>query len=618
MFSRIVLTALALSLFVTQAHAQIVFDESGLVTKAGSNVAVPEPLNFAIATAGRYRIQMSDIGASAAVNSKLIVTRGITVAARLDAPGAIEVDLTSGSYTLRMSGRAPANSSSQLAAVVSRNGTQLAAHSIGLVPLSPPDPRLVNVQEIVHIAHAGNYSVELTDRNFPAAISGLQAILTLSGVPVVCIPASPACANASNSFIANPGDYQLNVIGTANAAAPAGLFSVRVADAANNRVAYAKTHAVGKLMGAATELPVASQPAVLSATDHAFPVALAQLHVALVQGANFVALRNVSTASVSATLTATAGIAELYTYAIPAANTSGMYGLLVRQGDAVLLSDVRAANHDAPSPVEAFNYQVTVSSAGAYQIRVHDFAMPALGGLSFTVSQGGELLAMADSASTLSVDAGAGVLDISIVATARTGEPVVKGLFGIAVARSNVGTSLWEKTQGVGDLFQSRSIEVSDAGRYQIAFVDQRFPTSFTELVLVVTRGATLVSSIYAAGGTAPTQTTIDTTRGEYAVNLLAVANGGDNYGLYGIKLEDITPPPPAPIPAPPTSTANAVESGGGGSMEWRWVLAGLLALMCKRARRNLIRKLRNKVLHRDQRRVRLSLEDHVTAINAR
>jgi hypothetical protein len=458
---------------------------------------------------------------------------------------------------------------------------------VGLVPLAPPDPTLVNVQETIQITHAGTYSLELTDRNFPVAIGGLRATVTSSGVPVVCVPASPACANVGNTFFANPGNYQLNVIGTTHATLQAGLFSVRIVDAANNRVAYAKTHAAGKLVDTATELQLISQNAVVSAMDHGFPVPLSQLHVALLQGANVVALRNVSTTSASATLSATAGNAELYVFAIPVSGTGGAYRVSVRQGAETVLLDVRAVNQDAASSVEAFNYQVNVPSAGTYRVRVHDFAMPGpFGALRFAISQNGELQEMADIASTISVEASAGVLDISIMATAQTGEPIVNGLFGVAVTSQNSSVPLWEKTQGVGGLFISHTVNVTAAGRYQLALADHRFPGPFTALNLFVTRGTVQIGSIYAADARAPAQINIDALPGEYAINLLATANNTDNYGFYGLKLDDITvPTPAAPAPASPNSGVNAAESGGG-ALDMMWMLLALVWMTRKSSRR--------------------------------
>jgi hypothetical protein len=550
------------------ASAQAIFDETAVAVKSGTTV-VPTPRTFTVspADAGMHRITLTDVGVatggSAAINPKLIVTRGMTAVARLSASGSTDVNLTPGTYVLRLTGRAPAGSYGQLNAVVERNATQVEFYSLGLAPLPPANPTLVNVHEQFQIAESGTYQIELTDRQLPAAMASLQSTVVLNGTQIVCAPATSTCP--STAAIGIGEEYELFVFGSTNATRQAGLFSVRIVDVAANRVAYAKTHAAGKLDKIDT-VALGNQQAEISAIDLGFPSSLSELHVALVQDANVAVLRNVGAISSSATLPGRVGDADVYAFAVAQTGAqAGNYGYTVRQGMALIAGAVQAVNGTSVTSSEAFNYQVTLPTAGEYRVRVHDFGFPGFGAVRFALSQNGVLLTSADSASTLPVTAAAGVLDVSVLATASAGTPTAKGLLGVSVTPSASTTPIWETTQGVGGLFQSRSVGVVTAGRYQASFIDQRFPAAFSELILLVTRGTTLVSSIYAAAGTTPTQTTIEVTPGEYAINLLAVSSSAEDYGLYGIKLDDVSPPASPVLTSSPTGSVNAAESGGGG-----------------------------------------------------
>src|SRR5262245_54398883 len=104
---------LAIGLFIGwTAQGAVLFDESAVAVKAGARVIVPDELKFTIAQQDTYRLTLTNVGPAAAQNPKLIVTRGIVVAARVDSATApqnvVDAVLTPGDYVLRISGRAPA------------------------------------------------------------------------------------------------------------------------------------------------------------------------------------------------------------------------------------------------------------------------------------------------------------------------------------------------------------------------------------------------------------------------------------------------------------------------------------------------------------------------------
>ncbi|MBC7984070.1 MAG: hypothetical protein H7Y02_09475, partial [Candidatus Obscuribacterales bacterium] len=208
--------------------------------------------------------------------------------------------------------------------------------------------------------------------------------------------------------------------------------------------------------------------------------------------------------------------------------------------------------------------------------QVRDFQFPqAFTAVRVAVTQNAVILASANSATTLSItSAASGPIDIVIAATPAAS---ANGLLGISVTPQATSTPIWEATQAIGGLFKSRTVALAAAGRYDLSAVDAQFPAALTEFALVITRGATLIGQVYAAGGTAPTQLRIDASPGEYTVNLIATASASENYGVYGIKLEDV-PAAPAPTPPPVASPATTSESGGG-SMGMEALLMALFTL---------------------------------------
>jgi hypothetical protein len=114
--------------------------------------------------------------------------------------------------------------------------------------------------------------------------------------------------------------------------------------------------------------------------------------------------------------------------------------------------------------------------------------------------------------------------------------------------------------QGVGDLFHTRSLTVATAGKLDVTLSDFSFPTRFQNLALVVTRGNTLVGQIFGGG-----KFSFSPTPGEYALNFVATNNLTDNFGLYGIAVEDSPPEPTVTF----TVNGSSVLAQGSTTVTW-------------------------------------------------
>src|SRR5262249_49090889 len=132
------------------------------------------------------------------------------------------------------------------------------------------------------------------------------------------------------------------------------------------------------------------------------------------------------------------------------------------------------------------------------------------------------------------------------------------GLFGVNIGGAN-GVA-FETTQGVGDLFQTRTFTTASSGNVDVSLADLGFPAAFSDLALAVTRGTTLVGQIFGGG-----KFTFAATPGDYSLNFIARSGANSNYGLYGTTVEDTPPPPAISLNASPT----AVNSGGTTTVNW-------------------------------------------------
>lgn len=542
-----------------QAHGQVLLEEVTTLSNAAPSIE----RSFDATPAGAYEVRLTDNAFPAAfVSLRLIVTRGSQIVATVDAPGstAVPFNATAGTHVVHVVGQPNVNARAGTFAVdvrpvSSATPTLLFAEGMSLPPATPPNPNQLALQTKFTVSDAGAYQVEVSDLALPVPLSSvLLNIVGPGGQPVFVPPSTPPAAPGTYQFNASAGEHDLFVIAEAPASAAAGLIGVRISGGPSAAAVYDQAHAVGSLDAPAAISLGAGGAHTLRTTDFSFPNALTQLTAIVTRGGVSLARRDTPG---SAAFNAAAGVAQLFVLGTPTAGGSGTYGVEVLSGATPMHQDVRAVN-PSTGGTPAFTYAVDLATAGTYRVTLTDFQFAAaLQTLALNVSQAGNSLGTLNAAAPLDVNAAVGRLFISVIA--QPPNPNTSSLFGLQVAPTG-GSPILGVTQGVGELFASRTVTVATAGRYDVTLNDLGFPATLADLALAVTRGSNRVGSIF-GGGTF----SFDATPGEYAINFIATPSATQKAGTYGLR---VAPTPPAPTV---TLTANPASVPNGATTMLTW-----------------------------------------------
>lgn len=240
-----------------------------------------DPLDVAIPADGDYEFALADFGfpvplaalQSALVADGLLLLGGGAVTEVFTASAGtallyIEAEATSppgaGSYGIRIS---------------DLSGAAL-LETVGAVEPDEPGGDPIVLDEEFAIGEAGDYTLRLTDFQFPAAVAELSAALTSNSEIVGVLPAS-----GSVGFTAAPGNYRLFVFATTNQATDAGLVAALVERDSTGATVFERTTAVGALLGVDTVTIPSDGRYGFELTDQAFGANFEQLAIAVTQGA---------------------------------------------------------------------------------------------------------------------------------------------------------------------------------------------------------------------------------------------------------------------------------------------------------------------------------------------
>jgi MYXO-CTERM domain-containing protein len=539
------------------ANAQTVLLDEVRTLSAG---AAPVEHAFDITQAGSYRLVFTDLKFPRALTSgKLAVTRGTTVVgtANVDAinsTATLDFDATAGSYVVRVVGTPETGRQGNVGIVITRSGETASFNEFVATIAAPPVPSPSNqavLEDAFTPSVAGSYEVVLTDAALPEALPDLLLSVNEPGVGVV----AQLSAAGTTTFSAQAGvEYQIAVIGASSVSTNAGLFSVRVRPAGTSANIFSRTVPVGRVQSVGS-VTLSAGAHVLSVNDLLFPSALTQKAASLLSDGALA----VTGAAGDTPFTATAGDHLIYVAASAAASQSGSYGLEVRpSGGAPAFSTVKSVGGET-GPTPAFTYIVDVPSAGAYRVRLADFGFPAaFSAVQVGASQDGSLLGTLAAAGTLNLpNVSTGKLFVVVIA-APAG--TAGGVFGIDVAATSGGTPLFEATQGVGNLFQSRKVSAPGSTAFRVNITDVGFPKDFKEIGAIVTRGAETVGKVYNGG-----EFDFNASAGNYFITFIATADEVEKAGTYGIHVAD---KPPAPVVAL-TVTPGQVASGSAIDLAW-------------------------------------------------
>jgi hypothetical protein len=539
---------------VSGARAATLVSDATLV---GTTVA-PASRAFEIVQSGRYVLDVSDVELPALlVSLRAAVTRGDQKVVTLAAAGQVQFDATPGTYEVQIAAvPSAAGGLGSFAARVSSvaSGAIVLDYSDAVTgPKSPGPPGQGIVQTTVTLPADGNYELTVIDLGFPEALASADVLLTRGGVQFARVSKT----NPAQTFAATAGAYDLLLVAQAGATTSAGLAGVRIRNVGTGAPAFESSFAIGALGEPQPIAFAAAGAGSLAVADLAFPGALGSIASAVVQGSTLLASRN---SAGSSAFVAQAGPAALYAWPVPAPPAAvGSMSADVTGSTGRVAYRIFSASPETTSPTTSIEQSVaTIAAGGPHRLTLTDFQFPAaLALLEAAVLQNGQELGRRAGSGTLDVTAATGPLSILVAATPATSG---MGLYGLQLVPSTSGTPVFERTQAAGAILQSRAVNVTTAGSYDVRLTDLQFPLAFTELAAAVTRGTQRVGFIFGGG-----RFSFDATPGVYQLNFVTRVDAGAKFGTYGLDVSTTPPVPTVTLSANPTS----VQAGDSATLTW-------------------------------------------------
>ena len=573
------------------ASAAVALAQTAVVTTTHTVVYQGQPPavehNFTITNAGSYSVTLTDLGAKLPTPAPLAsvamaVTQGSSIVGTPATAAGTPITFTATAnttYTIHVVGilGSALGSGPVEEDVTDSSGNQVYSSIDTLALPSTPASQAGLLADTFSVQTSGNYTVALTDLQFPAALqaSALLLIDNTSGTSVDL--SNPPNTTFSDTEALNAGDaYQIIAYGVEGSAAAGGLYGVAVSPV-TGPAAYSKLVPVGAvtlLQTSASGTPensfsLTASPATLMLSDLAFPTsplasvgavvvdATAQTPVASVTA---VGAANISSPNASDSY-------EVFTYAIAQSPTpdDGSYAVTVQQGTAFPFVEAQAVGSASDTAIQPFSFDATVATAGTYVATLTDFKFPtALTADALAVVQDGRIVNSINAAGTFNGTLAAG--PVTLLAFGEEGGTTPSpGLMGIDLSPAGGGSAVFDTTEGIGSGFSSTTFSVTSSTAVQANVADLKFPAALASLNLAVTSGTSLVGQIASAGSsgnfdfTASANTT-------YTVNVLAQppapTNSQESAGTYAMSVD------PAPtVTLTPSSTS--VASGGTVSLTW-------------------------------------------------
>lgn len=388
--------------------------------------------SFPIATAGTYRLVLTDLAFPAALtSSRTLVLRetGSTPVVVLDTQGFVPATFaaTPGTYQLLIVAQAAAPELAGLYSVSidSGIGTLVVYQYTQAVGTLAP-------ATAVTIATAGQHTLTLADISFPASLDALAGVVTQNGAVLGTLGAAGAV-----SFSAVQGTTQIYARATPNPTDEVGAFSVQLARGAQNLYADVWIADTSPEPSTPTIYAVTSSDAVTSGAyqlrieDFAFPLAFASLKSAVTQGSAVVGTLN---GAGTGQFTLQASPVKVLVAVRPPAGASpnALFGLTVTPagGAEPLLETTQGVGGLFRTHV------VSIATAGPYDLTLADLEFPsAMPTAALAITRGTTLIAQVYGGGTVprqQLTAGTYVLNF-------LGQPAASethGTYGIRVADS--------------------------------------------------------------------------------------------------------------------------------------------------------------------------------------
>jgi len=519
--------------------------------------ATPYSQPIDLAQTGDYSLLLTDREFPAPLDFVAAgVVRGASLVGAQSGAGTATFRADAGSQTLYVVGTPAAQGSGSFGVEISPAGGNPVVSSVGTLQAPSASAAALALDLPFSVTTPATYTLTLTDREFPAALSTFEAtVIRLADQATVATLGAAGTAD----FDADAGDYELFIVG--DAASGFGLLSYELRSAALGLTVFAESAVVDRGADGSRLIQSSMSPgagdARLTLTDFEFPARLAGLSARIVHDADVVGSLD---GAGSIDFVAAAGEHSLLVYAQADAEIgSGTFGASVEGSSGTALETVDVVSFDAPDDAApATELGFDIASAGSYALTLTDFEFPlAFGSMQLALLRGSQVVDTLNGAGTLDFDATPGSYSVAVVAepTATDGA----GLLGIRVTHEPDGALVFEDTHPFGTLFASSTLRVATAEDLDLVLTDAAFPARFLSLSLALTQGTQLVGFVF-GGGTL----SFDAMPGDYAINVLASPDQTLETGAYGLTVEP-TPAPPPPPPPPDDDDDDGGSDGGGG-----------------------------------------------------
>lgn len=559
-----VLAAVSMYVFAPASHAAAVEDARTVAASASLAARLPEAVEFVVPAAGQISVNLEDLQNQVAFTKlEAVVTRGATKVATFVTPGTQQFQATAGTYKIHVVGKVPSGYGLFRVEARTASGQVLASSTAQIAAGTPVGPGSTPVRQLLQ---PGTYQVALRDSGFPAALQFADlAVFAVggNGVPLLTISkSSPTDCVASSCTgtltVSQAGSFDF-AVGAAAAANPGkGLYTLSITGPGAT-VVSADAYAVGDLPAPLPVTLPAAGDYTLTLSDLLAPAsALGELRALLVQGANVLGGR--SGEGIANAQGASAGAAKLFLLNAPGTTGIGAFGVQLRRNTGQLVFETAGtapAGLNTAQTAAGYRFEATVPAAGEYRLVLRDLQFPSpFSTLRMMVVQGGSVNSLG-TPGTLAAPLSAGP---AIVLVTTTKSASSDGMFGVALEpTTGNGAALLSKTQGVGGLFDTRSVQITEAGTYELAVSDLQFPAGLGELVVGVTKGPELVGQVFGSAAI-----TFNAQPGEYSIGLLAKPASGAEYGTWGFTLSK------APLPTVTFSAAPAtIAPQGTATLTW-------------------------------------------------
>ncbi len=192
---------------------------------------LPAAQTFTVTAGAQLKVVLGDLATPQAFTQlKLLLSRGGSKVASLDAAGIVQFAATPGDYKIQVVGVPAAASGATAAGTFDVQVTELTGNTVlkhfadGISAVSSAPATSIA------FAQAGTYQVTLTDRGFPAALSNISLLLNPASASGAMGTLSGPCTNACTTSInvTAAGSYDLFVVATAAEPDQAGLYSLKI------------------------------------------------------------------------------------------------------------------------------------------------------------------------------------------------------------------------------------------------------------------------------------------------------------------------------------------------------------------------------------------------------